>query len=163
MTAVTSIEEDNLSIDPDRDFDSFFRLTEPRLRLALMSAYGFEDGREATAEALAWAWEHRGRLAEIDYPVRFLYRVGQSHVRRRKLRLPFVRAVWTEPRVEPELMGALRQLSERQRVAVVLVHGYVWTLAEVAELLELKVPTVQTHLERGLSRLRSLLEVTPDA
>jgi DNA-directed RNA polymerase specialized sigma24 family protein len=163
MSTVTSTEKDNLSIDPDRDFDRFLRLTEPRLRLALMSTYGFEEGREATAEALAWAWEHRDRLVEINYPVRYLYRVGQSRVRRRKLRLPFARTVWAEPRIEPELMGALRQLSERQRVAVVLVHGYAWTLAEVAELLELKVPTVQTHLERGLSRLRSLLEVTPDA
>jgi len=39
-------------------------------------------------------------------------------------------------------MNALRKLSQRQRVAVVLVHGYSWTLAEVAELLGLKVTTV---------------------
>ncbi len=160
---MTSTEEDNLSIDPARNFDRFLRLTEPRLRLALTSTYSFEEGREATAEALAWAWEHRDRLGEIKCPVRYLYRVGQSHVRRRKLRMPFARAVWAEPRIEPELMGALRKLSERQRVAVVLVHGCAWPLAEVVELLELKVPTVQTHLERGLSRLRSLLEVTEPA
>lgn len=157
-----SIEEDNLSIDADRDFDLFFQLTEPRLRRALTAAYGFEAGREATAEAFAWAWEHRDRLLEIDHPVRYLYRVGQSRVRRRKLRVPFGRTEWSEPWIEPELMSALRKISERQRVAVVLVHGYAWTLAEVAELLDIKVTTVQTHLERGLDRLRLLLEVTPN-
>ncbi len=160
---MTSTEEDNLSIDEDRDFDRFFHQTEPRLRRALMATYGFESGREATAEALAWAWEHRDRLDEISCPVRYLYRVGQSSVRRRKLRAPFARTEWSEPWVEPELMRALRRTSERQRVAVVLVHGYSWTLAEVADLLGVKVTTVQTHLERGLSRLRSLLEVIPDA
>jgi RNA polymerase sigma factor (sigma-70 family) len=60
-------------------------------------------------------------------------------------------------------MNALRKLTERQRIAVVLVHGYGWTLAEVAQLLDIKVTTVQTHLERGLARLRVHLEVTPDA
>jgi DNA-directed RNA polymerase specialized sigma24 family protein len=41
---------------------------------------------------------------------------------------------------------------------VVLVHGYE-TLAEVAGLLGVSVSTVQTHLERGLARLRADLEV----
>ncbi|MGH9171025.1 MAG: RNA polymerase sigma factor [Acidimicrobiales bacterium] len=152
-----------MSIDPASDFDNFFKSAEPRLRRALMAAYGIEAGREATAEAFAWAWEHQDRLAALDSPIGYLYRVGQSRARRRKLRVPFVRQQWSEPWVEPELSGALRKLSERQRTAVVLVHGYSWTLAEVGELLGLKVTTVQTHLDRGLARLRSLLEVTPDA
>jgi hypothetical protein len=61
---VRSTEEDNLSIEADRDFDLFFQLTEPRLRRALMAAYEFETGREATAEALAWAWE--GCLVRVE-------------------------------------------------------------------------------------------------
>jgi DNA-directed RNA polymerase specialized sigma24 family protein len=160
---VTSTEEHNLSIDVDQGFERFFQQTEPRLRRALMATYGFEAGREATADALSWAWEHRDRLDEISSPTRYLYRVGQSSLRRRKLRAPFARTEWSEPWIEPELAGALRGLPHRQRVAVVLVHAYGWTLAEVADLLGVKVTTVQTHLERGLSRLRSLLEVIPDA
>ena len=54
----------------------------------------------------------------------------------------------------------LAQLSDRQRVAVVLVHGFGWTLREVAELTNTKVTTVQNHLERGLAQLRRGLEVT---
>jgi len=128
-----------------------------------MATYGPEAGREATAEAFAWAWEHRDDLESLDYPVRYLYRVAQSRSRRRKVGVLQARNEWAEPWIEPDLMNALRKLSQRQRVAVVLVHGYSWTLAEVAELLGLKVTTVQTHLERGLARLRSHLEVVPDA
>jgi RNA polymerase sigma factor (sigma-70 family) len=50
-------------------------------------------------------------------------------------------------------------LSEQQRTAVVLVHAYGWTLREVAELHGITVSTVQTHLERGLFKLRMALEV----
>jgi DNA-directed RNA polymerase specialized sigma24 family protein len=144
-------------------FIDFFAAVEPRLRRALMAAYGPELGRDATAEALAWAWEHRDRLSGLDAPVAYLFRVGQSRARRRKVRIPFVRGEWSEPRVEPQLGAALRRLPERQRVAVVLLHGYGWTMAEVAELFGVKVTTVQTHLDRGLARLRSILEVDGDA
>lgn len=58
---------------------------------------------------------------------------------------------------EPGLPKALAALSQRQRLAVVLVHGYDYTLREVAELMGIKPTTVQIHLDRGLLRLRSLL------
>jgi DNA-directed RNA polymerase specialized sigma24 family protein len=63
-------------------FTAFFDATEPGLRRAFMAAYGFDTGREATAEALAWAWEHREELDTIEHPVTYLYRVGQSRIRR---------------------------------------------------------------------------------
>ena len=48
---------------PERtDFDDFVADVEPRLRRALVAAYGPEAGREATADALAWAWQHWDRL-----------------------------------------------------------------------------------------------------
>lgn len=144
-------------------FDEWYQRVEPPLRRALVAAYGIERGREAAAEALAWAWAHRDRLDSLERPVAFLYRVGQSRSRSRLHRLAFQRTVWSEPWVEPNLAGSLAGLSERQRVAVVLVHGYSWTLAEVADLLGVRVTTVQNHLERGLAKLRSDLEVHPDA
>jgi Sigma-70, region 4. len=48
-------------------------------------------------------------------------------------------------------------------VAVVLIHGFDWTLREVAELMEIRVTSVQTHLDRGLTNLRSALEVADNA
>jgi DNA-directed RNA polymerase specialized sigma24 family protein len=72
------------------------------------------------------------------------------------------RDYWSEPWIEPELAAGLARLSQRPRIAVVLVHGYSWTLGEVAALLGVKVTTVQNHLERGLARLRSHLKATTD-
>ena len=71
----------------------------------------------------------------------------------------FVRSEWGDPVVEPRLGDALAELSEGQRTAVVLIHGFGWTMREVAELNGISVSTVQTHLERGLKNLREALEV----
>ena len=76
-----------------------------------------------------------------------------------KSRALFVRQVDEDRWFEPALGRSLAALSERQRVAVVLVHGYGWTSREVAEMTGIKATTVQSHLERGLARLRSQLEV----
>jgi DNA-directed RNA polymerase specialized sigma24 family protein len=141
-------------------FEAFFRENEPKLRRALVAAYGFEEGRDAAAEALAWAWEHWERLRDVANLPGYLFRVAQS--RRRRRRLPILRDApgWAEHRFEPGLPGALAALSQRQRVAVVLVHGYGCTLREVAELTGIKQTTVQNHAERGLAWLRARLGVS---
>lgn len=136
----------------------------PRLARAFVAAYGPERGQEALAEALAWAWENFGALQEMDNPAGYLYRVGQSRTRPRHSPPPFPApdAVGV-PWVEPNLPDALRDLTEHQRVSVVLVHGYGWTRREVAALLDLAPTTVQNHVERGLTHLRRRLEAIPDA
>jgi DNA-directed RNA polymerase specialized sigma24 family protein len=103
----------------------------------------------------------------MDNPMGYLYRVGQSRTRPRKsvaaLRWDPPSSASGEHLVEPGLLTAVGSLSEAQRVAVVLVHGYEWTLREVAELTEVTVSTVQTHVERALEKLRAALEVVDDA
>jgi RNA polymerase sigma-70 factor (ECF subfamily) len=146
------------------DFEAFFERTEPRLRRAFAAAYGPDRGGDALAEAMAWAWEHWSDVQRMTNAVGYLYRVGQSRTRHRKrpLVLPPVSEVGV-PWVEPGLPAALALLSEHQRVAVVLAHGYGWTQREVADLLGLSASTVQNHVERGLLRLRAAMEVTTDA
>ena len=61
--------------------------------------------------------------------------------------------------VEPGLVPALRALTPHQRAAVVLVHGHGWQLNEVAALFGVRVSTVQTHVERAMTKLRAALEV----
>lgn len=149
---------------PDTDaFSDFFADAEPRLRRALVAAYGVERGREAAAEALAYGWEHWPRVRRMDNPLGYLYRVGQSRSRARKRRFLVARAGVEDVWVEPGLPAALAHLTERQRVATILVHGFGWTLREVAELIGVSVTSVQNHLERGLAALRSALEVHEDA
>ena len=53
----------------------------------------------------------------------------------------------------------MRRLSEAQRVSVMLVHGFGWTYTEVGEYLDVTKSTVQTHLERGMARLRRDLRI----
>ena len=98
----------------------------------------------------------------------YLFRVGQSRTRPHKF-VPATR-LWEpvaadgrERLFEPALPGAIAELSEQQRVAVVLVHGYGWTLREVADVLDVTASTVQTHVERALAKLRASLEVNHDA
>lgn len=145
-------------------FESFVRDAEPRLRRALVAARGPQLGRDATAEALAYAWEHWDRVRAMANPVGYLYRVGQSRTRQRRRRLDVVALPQPSlPDIDPRLPAVLRQLPEQQRVAVVLTHGYQWTQAEVADLLGVSPSTVSTHVQRGMTKLRELLEVTVDA
>ena len=146
----------------DDDFRLFMKRAEPRLRKAFVAAYGPERGREATAEALAYGWEHWERLRGTDNVTGYLYRVGQSRTRRKKQALLFARTEPPEPWYEPALAPALSMLTESQRTAVVLVHGFGWTMAEVAEMTGIKVTSVQNHLDRGLKKLRAALKVTTD-
>lgn len=121
----------------------------PSLLQALIATYGPVDGREATVDALSWAWEHWDRMAEVDHPVGYLYRVGQSATRRflsRPVAQRLAEILETRfPDVEPGLMPALARLSEQQRTVVVLVHGYGWRQAEVARLLAINASTVRDY------------------
>ncbi len=142
-----------------REFETFVLEVEPSLRRALVAAYGFERGRDATAEALGWAWENWDRAKHLENKVAYLFRVGQSKNRERKEPVTFERELSSDPWFEPGLAPALLSLTESQRIAVVLVNGFQWKLREVAKLLNVGVSTVQTHMERGMRTLRSALEV----
>jgi DNA-directed RNA polymerase specialized sigma24 family protein len=148
---------------PDEDFRLFVERVEPRLRRALVAGYGAERGREATAEALAYAWEHWERLREFENVIGYLYRVGQSRTRERQRRPLFARPDYAEPWYEPTLAPALEELSEAQRTAVVLVHGFGWSMRDVAECTGVKVTSIQNHLERGLRKLRTAMKAGCDA
>lgn len=61
-----------------------------------------------------------------------------------------------EPR-DGSVAAALATLSMRQREAVVLHHMADLPVAEVAELMQLSVPAVKTHLQRGRAALAAVL------
>lgn len=143
-------------------FTEFVSEYETRLRHALTAAFDIERGWEATAEALAYGWEHWDRVRTMDNPSGYLYRVGRDRARRmsvrRRVGLP-AGPVEGERWVEPELPGALDRLSERQRLVVALLYGYEWSMREVADLLGVSKGTVQSYSNRGLRRLRRSLGV----
>ena len=74
-------------------FTAFFERSEPKLRNALVAAYGLEVGTEAASDALAHGWEHWERVRVMDNPAGYLYRGGQSKSRRVRRRPPMPRGM----------------------------------------------------------------------
>lgn len=145
-------------------FTTFADVVEPRLRRAYVGWCGVDAAHDATAEALAWAWQHWDRVSAMKNPLGYLYRVGQTQTRARKQgRMP-APAELGLPQVEPELIPALRALPDQQRAAVWLVHACAFTYAECGEAMGISASAVGTHVRRGLDALRARLGgTTPDA
>ncbi len=135
-----------------------------RLRRGLVARFGVQTGCEAHADAVAWASEHAAELRAMSSPLGYLFRVGQTAARRylrwerHPVELPPVDQDHA-PHVEPGLPGALAGLGVEERTAVVLVHCHGWSYAEVAELLEVEVTTVNNYVSRGMVKLRRSLGV----
>jgi hypothetical protein len=62
----------------EQAFTRYVKETEPRLSYALAAAYGPEVGAEATADALAYAWEHWERIERMGNPAGYRYRVARA-------------------------------------------------------------------------------------
>ncbi|CAN5595921.1 hypothetical protein BH24ACT5_BH24ACT5_10260 [soil metagenome] len=141
--------------------ETFLHETGLTLRRVLVARYGLEVGREAAADALAWAVEHWAEFAVMANPVGYLFRVGQSSAKRqRRWHRPdvVVPRPGSDHVVDVDLQRALMSLSPEQRVAVLMVHGFGYRYRDVAEVLDIPVTSVTNHVNRGLARLRTLLE-----
>lgn len=157
----------------DYAFERFFRSSEPSVRRALVARFGGEVGREAVAEGFAVAWRMWESVSVMDNAAGYVYRTSERWAIRQVSRsdAPSVvirsggdRYEDVEDRYEDvELAEALRELSPRQRQAVVLVSGFGMTHREAADLLGCSKSSIQSHVERALERLRSGLEVHDDA
>ena len=142
----------------EEEFVAFVTDVEPRLRRALIALRGAENGRDAASEALTWAWEHWAEVREMENPAGYLYRVGQSRSRPRRRRLLPRQDVVPAPDSYEDLAEALRELTSRQRTAVMLVHGCGWSYDDVAEAMDISKSSVGTHVQRGMARLREQFE-----
>jgi DNA-directed RNA polymerase specialized sigma24 family protein len=147
----------------EEEFELLVANLRPRLLRAFVAAYGPDRGQEALAEALAHAWERRDAVLSMANPGGYLFRVGQSKSRSRRqpVVFPDVDAAGV-PWIEPALPAALNELTEHQRVAVVLSRAYGWTYPEIGALLGIAPTTVQNHVERAMTSLRARLKVMTD-
>jgi DNA-directed RNA polymerase specialized sigma24 family protein len=156
---------DNSGTPPEAvEFEPFVAVIRTRLQRVLVARYGVEVGVDLTADVEAWAWQNFELLRGMNNPIGYLYRVAQSKAR------PHLR--WNRrnsfsgPMPENgvhdqsliEMHDLMSQLSENQRVCVLLVHAFGWTYRDVAETLEMSTASVGNHVTRGLARLRG--EVT---
>lgn len=167
--SVVSVGRD-VPVDDEARFEAIVAAVEQPLRRALVAAYGSDAGRDAAAEALAWAWEHLDRVEAMDNPGGYLWRVGQSSVRRGRR--------WSERRADtpvpdqphedapppdPALRAALDDLSPQQRAAVLLVHGWGYSQVDAAAAVGCTVSTLRNHLARGTTKLQARLGEEPHA
>jgi DNA-directed RNA polymerase specialized sigma24 family protein len=149
-------------VDERDSYEEFLRTVEPRLRYALVAGHGAERGLDALSDALVYGMRHWDRVRRMKNPAGYLYRVGQRLARRRPRTtpMPLPEIPRTDaPWIEPHLSAALATLSKRQREVVVLVEAFEYTHQEASEILGIARSSIQTHLERGLVRLRAALGV----
>lgn len=135
---------------------------EPRLRRALTASFGPQVGKDAAADALALAWERWHLVGTKENPLGYVYGIGRNKARRMtRRRNPDFSEVRMGrlPDIEPGLLDAIAALPEQQRVTIVLIHAFEWTMSEVADLLGVAKGTVQKHADRGMRRLRKTLGV----
>lgn len=142
-------------------YDEFVASHRRDLERVLIARYGIDVGLDSAAEALAFAWEHWDEVSEMDNPVGYLVRVGQSQARRRfrwrrTVQLP--RHTSAPEDATTRLDDALLRLKDTHRQAVILVYCHRYSYEEAAEMLDIPVSTLRNHLNRGIARLRRHME-----
>ena len=148
----------------DEGFDEAFDDLFPRAeRLAYQILGNRAAAEDVAAEALARAYSHWRRVGTLPHRDGWVLRVATN------LAIDDVRRRRPEPEasegMDPEeaaimrvaLASALARLSRRQRTVVTLHYLSGLTEAEVADSLGLSLPTVKTHVRRGMATLRRSL------
>ena len=135
-------------------FEDFYADTHARVRASLVVAVGdkdlaFDAADEAYARALL-AWD---RVREMDAPRAWVFKVALNVVRRRVRRRAMEQAVLRRVATNPVLPAAageiwhiVRDLPERQRLAVVLRYLGDLTEAQIAEVMGVRRGTVSRTL-----------------
>lgn len=158
------LEVEERAVERDRgsshDFAQLFRDDGPGLWRTI---YAFTGGRrdiaeDVTAEAFARGLAYADTIRDpLPWLYRTAFRLAQEELRReRRRRAP---EPWDQqdPPEVAGLMQALRELSPKQRAAIVLRYGADLPVAEVARRMGIAQPTVRVHVHRGRAHLRELL------
>lgn len=122
------------------------------------------DQEDAVQEAIARAWQHRGRLRDAAaFPawlIRILINVSRSMGKRRQREL--ATSVLPDTLAAPEASTSLYQLfiglEEKYRLPMVLHYVEGFDVAQVAAMLHRPENTVKSQLLRGRKLLRQQLE-----
>lgn len=147
-----------------RSFDGWYRAEHPRvLGLLTVVARDVDVAREVTAEAFVRALERWDRVAAMESPAAWTYRVGVNLLRRRMRRAAFEKRLRSEeqavpsPAIQPELWDAVRALPVRQRTAVALRYVCDLSQEEIAAVMNVAPGTVSATLTAARRRLAAEL------
>jgi RNA polymerase sigma factor (sigma-70 family) len=144
-------------------FDDFYKSNYPKtVRLAYALLNPPDSAEDIVQEAFSRVWE---RYGSIENPGGFLRVtvVNLCHdAQRRQIRerRPFVRLPEPHPisHQTMEVVELLMQLPYRQRATLVLRYWAGFSEAEIADALGCRPGTVKTLAQRGLRRLRKVVE-----
>ncbi|MEM7288464.1 MAG: sigma-70 family RNA polymerase sigma factor [Actinomycetota bacterium] len=141
--------------------EALFRIEyEPMVRLAYTLIGNNAEAEEQVQDSFA---EVLRRWDEIRAPGAYLRTTVVLRCRSLLRRRRVIQAHPPEPptELEPEdrvLWDVLHQLTEDQRLAVVLKYYGRYRASEIAEIMDMPAATVRSHLKRGLTALRKELE-----
>jgi RNA polymerase sigma factor (sigma-70 family) len=147
------------------EFTSFYAECRDSVARAVSITIGDRDlAVEAVDEAMARAYERWARVARLENPGGWVYRVAlnwaTSVLRRRNRPWPRAaqeRAVEAPVASEPDVIRALAELDVRQRAVVVCRYILGWSEIETAEALSTPVGTVKSRLFRANRELSGRL------
>lgn len=151
------------------DFSAFYAANITSLARALTATLGDAAiAQDAAQEAMTKACERWGKVAELDNPTGWCYRVGMNWAisrwrKRRREVMDFSDVLPSSTaderlNLDESLVKALLKLPIDQRSVIVLRLVQDWSIAETAAALEIAEGTVQSRYSRALSRLRKELE-----
>jgi RNA polymerase sigma-70 factor (sigma-E family) len=157
--------------DSERAFERFVAAEGTALlRFAYLLVGSRDAAEDLLQSALERCYRHWRRVERTDRPDRYVRRVLANAAvdrwrgRRRRPEAALTEAgelVTADPTEtlldRDELVRALRTLSPRQRVVVVLRYVEDRSEAETAALLDCSAGSVKSHASRGLARLREAL------
>jgi RNA polymerase sigma factor (sigma-70 family) len=150
------------------DFEPWYLREHPRVIAALTWVAGDADvAVDATDEAFARACADWPKVQHMASPGGWVYRVALNVVRRRMRRAALERRLVEPPHVvaevvDREIWSVVRQLPERQRVAVVLRYLLDLPEREVADIMGISRGTVASALATARGRLARWLTAEED-
>jgi RNA polymerase sigma-70 factor, ECF subfamily len=160
--------------DTSRAFEAALR--EHQSMVFSVAYHFFEDhaaAEELAQEVFLELYRHWNEIRSREHLVHWLRKVASrrciDQARRRKLRRhvslddapePFSLMPATDPLVKRYIEQLLAALSEAPRMIVILRYQEGLEPAEIAEMLEMPLATVKSHLQRSLALLRKKLAFT---
>lgn len=153
------------TLEPSLSFVDFYRSERDRLARGLALTLGDADlGTEAVDEAFVRAYQRWGKVAALDDPAGWIYRVALNWAtsvlrRRRRAQQPPAGPATTElgPLAEPALATALRDLPVDQRAVIVCRFFLHLSEQETAVALGIRPGTAKSRTHRALRTLEARL------
>ena len=150
-----------MGVSDARGLEDLYRAEHDRLWRSLLAFSGSpEVASDAMAEAFAQALRRPDELRDPRRWVwRAAFRIAAGELKTRsRMRGPIPETAYEMEEPARELIAALRRLSAKQRLAVVLHDAAGYPAGEIAGLIGSTPAAVRVHLVRARRRLRELLE-----